>query len=235
MVFKTPLIKAKLIQRYKRFLADVQLSSGDTITIHTANTGSMMGCSDPGSIVWISDSNNLKRKCRYSWELTQTFNNKLIGINTHLANVLVKEAISNGVIKELQGYDKICFEVPYGNENSRIDILLENVNSEKKCYIEVKNVTAVVDDIAIFPDAVSKRGTKHLRELVGVASKNDRAVLCFCVQREDATSVRPADEIDPVYGKTLRYAMNNGVEVIAYRAVVTPKKIELQKKLTIVT
>ena len=235
MKFKSTLIKATLIKRYKRFLADVELTSGEIITVHSANTGSMMGCSDPGSVIWLSDSKNPKRKCRYSWEITETLDNVFVGINTILSNALVKEAITRNIIKELNGYDSIRSEVPYGKENSRIDILLEKENSSKKCYVEVKNVTAVKDKIALFPDAVTKRGTKHIRELIEMVREGNRGVLCFCVQRKDATAVRPADEIDPEYGKTLREAIKMGVEAIAYRAAVSQTKIELKKRLPVIT
>lgn len=234
MLFKPPLFKAKLIRRYKRFLADVRLESGDEVTVHTANTGSMMGCSEPGSWIWLSDSGNPKRKYLYSWEITETVDGVLVGINTWLANHLVKDAIENGVIVELNGYKNIRQEVPYGRERSRIDLLLENPELEKKCYVEVKNVTAVVNETAIFPDAVSTRGAKHLRELMSMINDNHRAVLVFCVQRNDAISVRPADEIDPDYGKALRDAVDHGVEVYAYRADVTPLEITLQKRLPLV-
>ncbi len=235
MKFKTPLIKATLIKRYKRFLADVSLESGEIITIHTANTGTMLGCSAPGSTVWISDSQNPKRKCQYSWELTELEQGALVGINTMLSNHLVKEGIENCVIKELQGFDVIRSEVQYGSENSRIDLLLEEGWKGEKCYVEVKNVTAVIDGMALFPDAVSKRGAKHLRELIEMVDEGHRAVMCFCVQREDASVLRPADEIDKVYGETLRHALNCGVEAIAYMAEISTCGIELVKRLPVVT
>lgn len=234
MLFKKNLIKAKLIKRYKRFLADVELESGEEITIHTANTGTMMGCSDAGSTVWISDSMNPKRKYLYSWEITETSKSVLVGINTWLANSLVREGVENGVITELSGYDVIQQEVTYGKEKSRIDLLLSNSSDNKKCYVEVKNVTAVVDGMSIFPDAKSIRGVKHLRELMYMVDCGHQAVLCFCVQRCDSDSVRPADEIDPLYGETLRVAAKHGVNVIAYEANVTISGIELHKSLPIV-
>ncbi|MGR3220555.1 MAG: DNA/RNA nuclease SfsA [Candidatus Anammoxibacter sp.] len=235
MKFESALIRATLIKRYKRFPADVVLATGEIITVHSANTGSMMGCSDPGSIVWLSDSKNPKRKYRYSWEITETSDNVSVGVNTMLSNALVKEAITRNIIEELKGYDSIRSEVSYGKENSRIDILLEKENNSEKCYVEVKNVTAVKDKTALFPDAVSKRGTKHIRELIEMVREGNRGVLCFCVQRNDATAVRPADEIDPEYGKTLRKAINMGMEAIAYRATVSQTKIELKKRLPVIT
>ena len=169
MEFKTPLIEATLLRRYKRFLADVCLGDGELITVHTANTGSMLGCAEPGSRVWLSRSESTTRKYPYSWEITETAAGVLVGVNTALPNALVREAIESGVIGELQGYDSLRGEVSFGSERSRIDWLLEN-GGKAACYVEVKNVTAAVADTAIFPDAVSARGAKHLRELMGVVA-----------------------------------------------------------------
>jgi sugar fermentation stimulation protein A len=232
MEFKAPLVEATLLRRYKRFLADVRLGDGAVVTVHTANTGSMLGCADAGSRVWLSRSANAARKYPYSWEITETAAGVLVGINTALPNALVKEAIEAGVIGELQGYRTLRGEVPFGAERSRIDWLLEG--DEADCYVEVKNVTAAVADTAIFPDAVSARGAKHLRELMGMVAAGRRGVLCFCVQRGDVAAVRPADEIDAVYGETLREARRNGVEVIAYQAEVTTAGIDLRRPLPVV-
>jgi sugar fermentation stimulation protein A len=234
MEFKTPLIEATLLRRYKRFLADVRLADGEVITVHTANTGSMLGCSEPGSRVWLSRSESTTRKYPYSWEITETAAGVLVGINTALPNSLVREAIEAGAIGELQGYRSLRGEVPFGAERSRIDWLLQDDGEKADCYVEVKNVTAAVADTAIFPDAVSARGAKHLRELIGVVATGHRGVLCFCVQRGDVTAVRPADEIDPVYGETLRRALHSGVEVIAYQAEVSTFGIVLQRCLPVV-
>ena len=233
MEFTTPLIEATLLRRYKRFLADVRLGDGEVITVHTANTGSMLGCAEPGSRVWLSRSESTTRKYPYSWEITETTAGVLVGINTALPNTLVQEAIEAGVIGELQGYGSLRGEVPFGSERSRIDWLLED-DGKGACYVEVKNVTAAVADTAFFPDAVSARGAKHLRELMGVVAAGQRGVLCFCVQRRDVAAVRPADEIDAVYGETLREALRNGVEVIAYQADVSPVGIALRRPLPVV-
>ena len=233
MEFKTPLIEATLLRRYKRFLADVCLGDGELITVHTANTGSMLGCAEPGSRVWLSRSESTTRKYPYSWEITETAAGVLVGVNTALPNALVREAIESGVIGELQGYDSLRGEVSFGSERSRIDWLLEN-GGKAACYVEVKNVTAAVADTAIFPDAVSARGAKHLRELMGVVAAGQRGVLCFCVQRGDVAAVRPADEIDAVYGKTLRDARQNGVEIVAYQAEVASTGIALRRPLPVV-
>jgi sugar fermentation stimulation protein A len=234
MIFKKSMFEATLLRRYKRFLADVRLANGEIITVHTANTGSMLGCAEPGSRVWLSYSASTTRKYPYSWEITETADGVLVGINTSLPNVLVKEAIESGVIRELQGYHTLRSEVPYGSEGSRIDWLLESAGEKTACYVEVKNVTAAASDTAFFPDAVSVRGAKHLRELIGVVAAGRRGVLCFCVQRGDVSAVRPADEIDAVYGKTLREAMHKGVEVIAYQAEVATKAIVLRRSLPVV-
>ncbi len=233
MKFASPLIEARLIKRYKRFLADVQLADGSTLTAHCPNTGSMMGVCEPGSRVWLSQSENPDRKYAHTWELIEV-GDTLVGINTSLPNRLVEEAIANGIIHPLQGYAEIKREVKFGAENSRVDLLLSKSNGEQ-CFVEVKNVTAAVSDgIALFPDAVSKRGSKHLRELMAVVQAGHRAVLVFCVQRDDVEQVRPADEIDAVYGKTLRDALKCGVEVLAYGTHICVKNINIINKLQII-
>jgi len=227
MRYEPPLIPAILIRRYQRFLADVTLESGEEITVHTPNTGSMLGCSDSGSRIWLRDSNNPKRKYRYSWVMTENSAGKLIGVDTTLPNALVAEAIKNGVIAELQGYADIRREVPYGKESSRIDLLLED-DDKPDCYVEIKNVTASTEKgVAKFPDAVTIRGTKHLRELMAMVKQGSRAVIFFAIQRTDAQSFRPADEIDPEYDTTLREALGAGVEVLAYHANISPQAIRI--------
>ncbi len=176
MKFKEPLIKATLIKRYKRFLADVELFDGQVLTVHTANTGPMAGCAIAGISVWLSNSHNPKRKYLYSWEIASTETGQKIGINTHLANSLVKEAIEQGWIKELNDYQSIQTEVPYGQEKSRIDLLVTQTSGQP-CYIEVKNVTASFESgVAAFPDAVTARGSKHLRELEWMVQQGHRAI-----------------------------------------------------------
>lgn len=235
MLFPSPLIEGVLLRRYQRFLADVRLADGSHITAHTANTGSMLGCSAPGSRVWLSRAPNPARKYPLSWEMVEVAPGVLVGINTALPNRLVQEAIEGGVARELQGYDRMRAEVAYGTERSRIDLLLERSTDNARCYVEVKNVTATGDQgVALFPDAVSARGTKHLRELMAVVAAGHRGVLCFCVQRGDVHEVRPADAIDPLYGATLRQAMAAGVEAIAYRAEVSPEGISLGVPLPVV-
>ena len=213
-----PLIPGTLLRRYKRFLADIELEDGTTVTVHCPNSGSMKGCATPGSRVYISRSPNTGRKYPFTWELVEA-DGFWAGINTSLPNRLVHEAIANGTVVELQGYETIRPEVPYG-EHSRIDLLLESPG--RRCFVEVKNVTLVENGRALFPDAVTTRGQKHLNELMRVVREGDRGVIFFTVQRGDGQSVSPADSIDPEYGRLLRLAMKNGVEALAYRALVTP-------------
>lgn len=233
MKFTPALTKGTLIKRYKRFLADVELSDGEVITIHCPNTGSMKNCNEPGSSVWFSDSGNPKRKYRHTWEIVSVggAGQFLAGINTGLANKLVKQAIEEGVIAELQEYDSLRTEVKYGQENSRIDLLLEK--GPQQCFVEVKNVTLKEGEIAFFPDAVTERGRKHLRELAAMVEAGHRAVLVFCVQLTGVTQVRPADHIDAGYGETLRKVVGLGVEVLAYQADITPEKITLTNRLPV--
>ncbi len=232
MKFDTQLLTGTLIKRYKRFLADVEMEDGTIVTAHTPNTGSMKGCCLPGSRVWLKDTKNPERKYPLSWELVEAKPDILVGINTVLPNKLVKESIEQGIVSELQGYSDIKTEVRYGRENSRIDLLLVNEGAAK-CYVEIKNVTLVEDGIGLFPDAISIRGTKHLRELANVVQQGHRGVIFYCVQRQDAEEVRPADLIDPVYGETLRRVISVGVEAIAYRAEITPKKISLCHRIPV--
>ena len=225
------MIEGRLLRRYQRFLAEVALPNGQSVTAHCPNTGSMQGCAEPGSRVWLSDSGSTTRKYPLTWELVEA-DGGLVGLNTNLSNRLVREAIENGIITELQGYPVMRSEVRFGAENSRVDLLLEG--NGPACWVEVKNVTLAEDGIARFPDAVTARGTKHLRELAAMAEAGHRAVLCFCVQRDDVQEVRPADHIDPLYGRTLREAMARGMEAIAYRAEISPEGIELRHWLPVV-
>jgi len=231
--FPAPLIPAILIRRYKRFLADVILNDGRVVTVHTPNTGAMTGCAVPGSRIWLRDTGNPDRKYPLAWELSTAPGGSLVGVNTHLANRLVGEAVEGGVITELQGYESLCPEVRYGEEGSRIDWLLQR-RGRADCYVEVKSVTLVRGGgRAAFPDAVSRRGSKHLRELTAIVRGGDRAVLLFCVQRGDATLVEPAADIDPAYATALREAMDAGVEVLAYRARISTRAIRLHRRLPV--
>ena len=233
MQFTPPLKKATLIRRYKRFLADVILEDGTETTIHVANTGAMTGCAQPGDIVWYSVSANVKRKYPLSWELTQTQTNHFICVNTIRANQLAEEAINNTMLNELTAYKSLKREIKYGDENSRIDILLsQSDNNQADVYIEVKSVTLLKDQQGFFPDAVTTRGQKHLRELMAIAKEGKRAVLLFAVLHTGITSVTVAKDIDPTYAKLLIAAINSGVEVLAYKATIDQFGIKLQNKLT---
>ena len=235
MQFSPPLIEGRLLKRYKRFLADVELSDGNVITAHTANTGAMTGCCEPGSRVWLSRSENPKRKYPLTWEIIEVAPGVSCGINTMLSNKLVREAIESGFVTELSGYQSVRSEVRYGNENSRIDLLLESDPPENNppCYVEVKNVTLVNNGVGLFPDAVTARGTKHLRELMFMVEQGTRAVIFYCVQRNDCLEVRPADTIDKLYGQTLRQALAAGVEALAYRFQVSPAEISPVQRLPV--
>lgn len=229
MKLPQPLYEATLIRRYKRFLVDVTLANGEAITAHCPNSGSMKGCAEPGSMIFLSRSTNQKRKFPFTLELVQV-RGHWVGVNTMRPNELVREAISGSLIPELTGYDNIRAEVRYGT-NSRIDLLLAGVKGS--CYVEVKNVTLLEGDRALFPDSVTKRGQKHLRELMQVVQRGARGVIFFVVQREDASSFSPADSIDPDYGNLLRQAVQKGVEAYAYQAHVSPEEIFLSHRLPI--
>lgn len=230
MKIEPPLEQAILLKRYKRFLADIRLANGEEMTIHCPNTGSMKNCWAPETPCWFSRSNDPKRKLPGTLEITSTPDGFLAGVNTGRPNKLVREAIESGVIAELQEYSEIRPEVKYGDENSRIDLLL--IDGERRCYVEVKNTTlGVGDGRVLFPDAVTIRGAKHLRELMAMVEQGHRAVLVFCVQHSGAQSVGPADEIDPVYGQTLREAMDAGVEVLAYGCDLSAEEISLRSAL----
>ncbi|WP_290703187.1 DNA/RNA nuclease SfsA [Amphritea sp.] len=225
--------QGRLIKRYKRFLADIELDDGSQLTVHCPNTGSMKNCADPGSEVWIKDSGNLKRKYLFGWELVRVEGQFWACINTGRANALIKEAIETGVIEELQGYESIRQEVKYGDENSRIDLFLEDAQ-RPSCYVEIKNVTLLEQQgLGAFPDAVTTRGAKHLRELMLMVEQGYRSVLIFCVPHTGIEQVRPADHIDPKYGQLLREAVSAGVEVYAYGAKITPKEVTISHPLPV--
>lgn len=219
--------EGRLIKRYKRFLADIQLSDGSEVVAHCPNTGSMKNCAEPGSRVWVSDVSSPKRKLQYRWELVEVEGQFVACINTGLANHLVKEAIVSGSIPSLSGYRTIETERPYGEEKSRIDLLLTDPD-RPDCYVEVKNVT-LLDGAGqgYFPDAVTTRGRKHLRELILVAKSGARAVLFFNVAHSGIECVAPAAEIDPDYAATLAEAIDAGVEVLAHSVVFSGRSMRL--------
>jgi len=223
MRFSAPLIEATLIQRYKRFLADIRLAGGEEMTVHCANPGSMLGLSTPGARVYISDSHNPKRKLRHSLELIEA-DGTLVGVHTGRANGLAEEAIVGGVIAPLSGYGTLRREVKYG-EASRVDFLLEDEN-RPPCFVEVKSVTLSRSPaLAEFPDSVSKRAAKHMDDLTREVNNGARAVVLFVVQREDCTRFAPAVNIDPAYATALQAARKAGVEMLVYGCRVNPTEI----------
>jgi len=217
-----------LIRRYKRFLADVRLENGTTVTAHCPNSGSMLGCLLPGRPVYLSRSENPRRKLAYTWELI-AMPDSLVGVNTQLPNRLAAHAIAAGDVAELRGYATVSREVRVG-KNSRIDILLE-APRRRSCYVEVKNCTLVERGVARFPDAVTLRGRKHLMELRKLVADGCRCIMFFLVQRMDARRFAPADAIDPQYGASLRQAMRSGVEILVYDVRIDLAAIRLNAKL----
>ena len=228
MNFPAPIQKGKLIKRYKRFLADIELG-GEIITAHCANSGSMMGVKDEGASVWVSPATNPNRKLKWDWHVIE-INKARVCINTALPNKIVEEAILSDHVPELAGYETLRREVKYG-KNSRIDILLEDPN-KPPCYVEIKNVTLSRETgLAEFPDARTERGTKHLRELADMARQGHRAVMFYLVNRDDCTSFKLADDIDTDYATQFEKAAKAGVEKIIYSTEITQGGITLDKSL----
>jgi sugar fermentation stimulation protein A len=230
MEFSRPLVPARLLHRYKRFLADVELADGRVVTVHCPNPGSMLGLDMPGSEVWLSPATSPARKLPYSWELIRV-DGGLVGINTGHPNALAEEAICQGCIPELAGYRRWRREVNYG-VNSRIDLLCER-DGGPACYVEVKNVHLKRADAAEFPDCVTARGAKHLRELTAMVAAGQRAVMLYIVQRADCNRFSIAVDIDPDYAAGLKQAMQAGVEAICYSCRVDVAGISVAKPLPI--
>lgn len=227
MQFSPALQAAILIKRYKRFLADVLTPDGETLTLHCPNTGAMTGCATPGDTVWYSTSPNLKRKYPHTWELTQTQQGAWICVNTLRANALVKEALLAQTLPPFTGYSALKSEVKYGAEGSRIDVMLQ-AEDRRNCYIEVKSVTLAEQRNGFFPDAVTLRGQKHLRELMGVAANGERAVILFAVLHSAVEHFSPARHIDEQYAQLLNDAHRQGVEILAYKAELSAKNMTLR-------
>ena len=229
----TPALRpATLIKRYKRFLADVITPEGTEMTLHCANTGAMTGCATPGDRVWYSTSDSLTRKYPHSWELTETQRGDWICVNTLRANTLVREALEAQLIPELSGYTSLRAEVKYGDEKSRIDFLLQ-ADNRVNCYIEVKSVTLLQQGKGYFPDAVTERGQKHLRELAKIAENGERAVLLFAVLHSGIEDVTPARHIDARYAELMVQARASGVEVLACKASLSPEGLVVERKLIV--
>lgn len=230
MEFDADPLLARFVARRKRFFADAELADGTPLTAHCPNTGSLLGCLVPGARVWLRDSGKPERKLRYTWqaiELGATW----VNVDTSLPNRVVAEAVAAGLVPELAGYAALRREVAYG-QNSRIDLLLEDPR-RGSCHVEIKSTTLAEGDVALFPDAVTERGTKHLAELARLARRGQRAVQFFFVSRADVTRFRPAEHIDPAYARALRRAAQAGVELLAYTVRVEPRRLELLAPLPI--
>ncbi len=229
-------MRGRLVRRYKRFLADVELDTGEVVTAHCANPGSMMGLVEAGTCVWLSHSPSPHRKLAYSWELLEVdlgCGPAFVGINTGHPNGIVAEALAEGMIEELAGYETIRREVPYGTR-SRVDFLLEG-GGGPPCYVEVKNVHLMRQPgLAEFPDSVTARGARHLEELAAMAENGARAVMLFLVQRTDADRLALAADIDPVYAATFAQARRRGVETLVYCCKIDPEGIHLSHPLPMV-
>lgn len=230
MRFAFPLVRATLIKRYKRFLADVRFESGAVATVHVANPGTMIGLAEPGMEVWLSPATNPARKLAWNWELVRA-EGHLVGINTAHPNNIVAEALARGTIPEFAGYSSRRREVKYG-QNSRIDFLLEAAD-RPPCYLEIKNVHMKRGDAACFPDSVTARGTKHLSELSTMVAAGARAAMLYLVQREECSSFTLAADIDPTYVAAFHRARAQGVEMVCYACRVTLDEVTLDRALPI--
>jgi sugar fermentation stimulation protein A len=223
-----PLTRGRLIKRYQRFLADVALDSGETVTAHCSNSGRMTGCSQPGQPVYLSFHDNPKRKLKFTWEIIE-MPTSWVGVNTLVPNRLVAKAAANGVIPELDRYVRVDSEVKI-NDHSRLDLKLGGPDMPD-CYIEIKNCTLVENGCAKFPDAPTTRGQKHLKDLAQLNAAGARTVIFFLVQRADAQYFSPADDIDPEYGRLLRQVTQKGVEILIYDVAITVDRICLRNPL----
>jgi sugar fermentation stimulation protein A len=222
--FESPLIEAVLIKRYKRFLADVELQNGDLLTVHCPNTGTMTNCAQPGWKVFLSKSENKKRKYAHTWEIAVNNTGHWIGINTNNANKIVKSALQQHKIPELAEYNQIKPE--YKVDDSRIDFFLPG-DGVPDCYIEVKSMTLCEGSLGLFPDAVTQRGTKHANELAKLAKAGHKAILLFCAQHSGITHFNIASNIDEKYAQAVSEAKKVGVEVICYNCNFSSDFIEL--------
>lgn len=231
MTFAQPLIPARLVKRYKRFLADCELEDGRIITAHCANTGPMTGLVEPGARVWLEPNDDPKKKLNFGWRLFDHENGHFTGVDTAVPNRVVKAALMAADIAPLAAYDTVRPEVKYGSQNSRIDFLLTG-EGLPDAYVEVKSVTLRREDgLAEFPDTVTTRGAKHMAELAEMAREGHRAVIFYLVQRTDCTRVTVAADIDPAYGQAVAEAIKAGVEVIAWGTRISPEGVEMGEEL----
>ncbi len=227
--FPKSLTEARLIRRYKRFLADVEMRDGEVVVAHCVNTGRMSGCSEPGSRVWLEPADEgSKRQLRWTWVLTETPAGVVVGVHTGFPNRFAAALLRDDAVAPLAEYETVRTEVKMG-ESSRVDVFLEGHATQPNCWVEVKNVTMVQDAVAMFPDAVTERGRKHLGELAKCVQSGDRAAMLYVIQRTDGATFRPADAIDPAYGETLRHVVKDcGVEAYALRTRPTPEGLYLE-------
>ncbi|MCA0963766.1 DNA/RNA nuclease SfsA [Salipiger bermudensis] len=226
MRFQTPLIRAVLLRRYKRFLADARLEEGREITAHVANPGSMMGLKDEGLTIWLEPNDDPRRKLKYAWRLVEHETGAFTGVDTGVPNRMLRAALTAGRVPGLEGYDTVRPEVKYG-ENSRIDFLLTS-EGRPDAYVEVKSVTlSRTPGLAEFPDSVTARGAKHLAELANMAEAGHRAVMLYLVQRTDCSAVTLAADLDPAYAAAFCEATARGVEVLAFDCVISPEGVSL--------
>lgn len=232
MQFTTSLLRGTLIRRYKRFLADVTLPDGQTVIAHCPNTGAMTGCAEPGYTVWLSQSDNPKRKLPYTWELAQDFDDNFIGINTHNANKLVAEALNNKSLDAFNQVEKVKREVTPPGAASRFDFAFERQGKTE--YMEVKSVTLNEAGAGFFPDAVTTRGQRHCRELAELAARGVPTTLAFCVQHTGIKSVSVASHIDPQYAEAVLEAHRNGVNIVAFGCLINQQKVEINQSLPVI-
>lgn len=228
LTYNPSLVSGKLIKRYKRFLSDIELENGSIVTAHCPNPGAMTGLKEPGLKVWLQQQTNPKAKLKYRWELVEA-DDTIVGINTQRPNQIIHQALIGKELEPFKNYDSIKPEVKYG-EKSRIDFLLEKKNSSN-CYLEIKNVHLKRKTNAEFPDSVTQRGTKHIKELVHMKELGHQAALLFLVQRNDCDTVSIAKDIDPTYHKTLNWAIEEGLDVYAYCCRVTTNGIMLDRQI----
>jgi len=220
-----PLLKGILVKRYKRFFADIELTSGELVTAHCPNTGPMTSVSTVGSLVYISTANDPKRKLKYTWEMIDV-NGIWIGINTSLPNKIIGSMLDRHLLPELEPYQSFHPEVAYGVEKSRIDFLLTNALESTKTYVEIKNTTWHEGNVALFPDTVTTRGQKHLRELISIIDQNTKSALIYFINRSDCDRFRAGEEADPEYAKLLNLAIDAGVKILPYRFHISPESVE---------
>ena len=229
MQIDAPLLEGRLLRRYQRFFADVEVAGGSVLTAHCPNTGSLLGCLPAGARAVLRDSRDLARKLRYTLQTVEVAGT-WVNVDTSLPNRVVAEALERGRVRSLAGYGRLRREVAYGT-GSRVDLLLER--GAERCYVEVKSTTLARGRLALFPDAVTTRGQKHLRELARMVRAGHRAVMFFLAARDDVRAFAPADEIDPEYGRLLRQVARQGVEVLAYATRVEPGSLEVGRKLRV--